>query len=59
MAPDCESEWSSRGLCWKHYNQALGYVKKGKTTWSDLEKRGVAKPSGGQGSPAGTAWLNG
>lgn len=34
---------ASRGLCFVHYSQALGGVKRGETTWGDLEKRGLAK----------------
>lgn len=41
----CNSKAKSRGLCVACYQTARQSVRTGKTTWADLEKVGLAKPS--------------
>jgi len=47
LYPNCQSKQPlgrARGLCNTHYQAAYLLVKKGRTTWEDLEKRGKVKP---------------
>jgi hypothetical protein len=41
-----------RGLCLCCYKRSLGRVRRGETTWPDLERAGLALP----GKPRGSAW---
>ena len=45
MYPECQNERESRGLCWSHYSFARRLVVQGKTSWADMEARGVALPA--------------
>ena len=38
IAPNCNREVYSRGLCISHYNMASRLVSQGKTTWIHLEE---------------------
>jgi len=40
---DCKRDANCRGLCWPCYQMALRYIKAGKTTWSELISKGLAK----------------
>lgn len=51
IRPDCIREscgrdvyGGGRGLCMSHFSYTSSQVKKGKTTWEDLEKKGLALP---------------
>ena len=39
----CQSKEHSRGLCCKHYNRVMVFIKKGLTTWEELEKKGKVR----------------
>ena len=39
-----ETRGGSRGMCINHYAVKQDLVKRGKTTWEELEKEGKAKP---------------
>jgi hypothetical protein len=34
----------SRGMCINHYSANHNMVKRGRTTWEELERQGIAKP---------------
>lgn len=47
--PDCPNSIevagkSSRGLCRSCYQKALACIRRGRTTWDELEKLGLAHP---------------
>lgn len=42
----CDKESTTRGLCKECYMSARYYILSNKTTWEQLEKRGLAKSSG-------------
>jgi len=44
LFPNCDEVIKTRGLCALHYQYAYRLVKRGHTTWSDLEAQGKAKP---------------
>ena len=39
----CYNQEDTRGLCIKHYNRVTILLKKGITTWKELEQKGKAK----------------
>jgi hypothetical protein len=49
----CERKVRSRGLCSCCYTAAKNAVKVGKTTWEELERRGLSLPSTGVGGHVG------
>ena len=46
LRPDCtrDTYGGSRGLCVSHYSVLQAKVKKGLTTWEELEVNGLSKP---------------
>ncbi len=45
LTPDCEDTgWYCRGLCKRDYARAAYLVRKGKTTWGDMERNGLIGP---------------
>ena len=44
LVPGCGREAKIRGLCGRCCTAARAQIKKGKTTWADLEKLGLAAP---------------
>jgi hypothetical protein len=44
LVPGCGREAKIRGLCGRCATAARAQIKKGKTTWADLEKLGLATP---------------
>jgi hypothetical protein len=44
LIENCGGDAQIRGLCWNCYQNALRYVRKGKTTWKELEEAGFANP---------------
>lgn len=42
LYPDCNRYAEGRGLCRKHYENALYHVSKGHVTWEQLEEQGKA-----------------
>jgi hypothetical protein len=53
MTPDCEGHAVARGLCHACYESAFRIVRKGKTTWGELEDLGLVKVAGERGRPPG------
>lgn len=55
VVPGCGREAKIRGLCGRCNTAARAQIKKGKTTWADLEQLGLAIPpkkaAFGQGEP--------
>ena len=49
LRPGCEHEALSRGLCRSCYAAAAACVRRGQTTWKDLEAAGKILPVGTQG----------
>lgn len=45
LFPKCKTIEQTRGLCHAHYQLAAGYIKRGKTTWEKLVKKGKARES--------------
>jgi len=45
LNPNCQNPSRARGLCRNCYGIAFGLVKRGKTTWRNLERTGKAKPA--------------
>jgi hypothetical protein len=47
MIPNCGSrKYYSRGLCGRCYRQAMHWIKKGLTSWHELEQKGLSFPQG-------------
>jgi hypothetical protein len=44
LLPDCDRESHCRGICKNDWIAASRLVKKGETTWEELESLGVARP---------------
>lgn len=44
LHPECETAPESRGLCKKHYMQAIRAVLAGAATWDELVMKGKAHP---------------
>ena len=44
VVPGCGREAKIRGLCGRCCTAARAQIKKGKTTWADLERLGLATP---------------
>ena len=44
LVPGCGREAKIRGLCGRCCTAARAQIKKGKTTWADLERLGLAAP---------------
>lgn len=45
IVPDCDANRSyGRGLCVTHYGSIHHMIRRGITTWDDLEKRGKVLP---------------
>ena len=44
LVPGCGREAKVRGLCGRCSTAARAQIKKGKTTWADLERLGLAAP---------------
>lgn len=46
LSPGCDRDTygGSRGLCLSHYAVKQSLVKRGRTTWEELEKNGLTKP---------------
>ena len=44
LVPGCGREAKIRGLCGRCCTAARAQIKKGKTTWADLERLGLATP---------------
>jgi hypothetical protein len=42
----------ARGLCQRCYNHARAHIREGKTSWKEMERRGLAQPT----TPPGDAW---
>lgn len=58
LRPTCERPERSRGLCHSCYSAANTLVRRGKTTWAELEARGKANPMTKRGPKSVTiAWL--
>jgi hypothetical protein len=53
LYPGCERESRARGLCNPHYTAACFLVKRGKTSWEELETKGKSLPS----RIAGNRWF--
>ena len=45
LVPGCGREAKIRGLCARCGTAARAQIKKGKTTWADLERLGLAAPA--------------
>ena len=45
LVPGCGREAKIRGLCGRCCTAARAQIKKGKTTWADLERLGLAAPA--------------
>ena len=45
LVPGCGRESKIRGLCGRCGTSARGQIRKGKTTWQQLESLGLAKPA--------------
>jgi hypothetical protein len=45
----------ARGLCQRCYNHARVHIHDGKTSWEELERQGLARPS----TASGNAWRRG
>jgi hypothetical protein len=44
MYPECGSgHVVAKGLCQKHYQVAFNLVKRGRTTWDELERQGKVR----------------
>lgn len=48
LNPGCKRTAATRGLCHSCYNAVAGYVRRGLTTWENLERQGKAKPPQGK-----------
>jgi len=59
LNPECDRESNTRGLCLKCYGVARHLVATKKTTWQDMEQRGVCtKPNlTKSGRPTTSNWL--
>jgi len=44
LFPNCDEVIKTRGLCALHYQYAYRLVKRGHTTWEELETQDKAKP---------------
>ncbi len=49
--PDCTNTRRTRGLCHQHYQTMRSYVRDGKATEEDLQRRGLLLDKGTGGSP--------
>ena len=59
LNPTCDRESQNRGLCHPCYVAAYRLVKAGKTTWADMEARGVVTNAKRGPKPKTIAWLMG
>lgn len=47
LVKNCDNLEVARGLCSKHYQKYVYRIKTGKTSWEELESRGLIKPAQG------------
>ena len=57
LNPNCNRAAHCRGLCNSCYQVAFSLVKRGKTTWENLESAGKSKPAIKQSPSKATEWL--
>ena len=46
LIPKCKGKMFARGQCVAHYNASSRRIKKGETTWEELEELGLSLPDG-------------
>ena len=52
LVPDCDGVANARGLCVGCYAHARSMIEQSKTTWSELERHGLAVPAKPRGRRA-------